>query len=120
MKKKLTISVILIGIAILLWQFGFFSRYNYLTAQLDIWRDEARIVNFEIPIHACGVPCIGLKEKYGFHELFVGCVVSPWQYRGIESYHRQIEQYLAKRNGENWKAHYQSELDSLFHEDLLE
>ncbi|MFI2741481.1 hypothetical protein ACG2LH_01965 [Zhouia sp. PK063] len=119
-KKKITIAIGLLFIGILLWQFGFFNRFNYLTAKIDSWRDSARIVSTGPPLHPCGVPCIGLKEKYGFHESNVGCVMTGPTIRGIESYNAEIEKYLTKRNGKDWRKKYQAELDLLIKNNMLE
>ncbi len=119
MKKiKIGIGILLVGI--LFWQFGLFYRFNYVTAKIDIMNDSPRIVSNEIPLHPCGVPCIGLKEKYGFHEFNVGCLVTGPQMRGINAYNAEIEKYLDKRNGKDWRKKYQTELDSLIKNNLLE
>lgn len=118
-KKKITIGIGTLIVGILFWQFGFFTRFNYVTAKIDIWRDSPRIASYGVP-YPCGVPCIGLKEKYGFHESNVGCVVTGPQIRGIEAYNAQIEKYLSKKNGKDWRKKYQAEMDSLIKNDMLE
>ncbi len=118
-KKKLKIGLGIIIIGVILWRFGFFTRFNYLTAKIDIWRDSPRIASYGLP-YPCGVPCIGLKEKYGFHESNIGCVVTESQIRGIKSYNTQIEKYLNKRNGNDWREKYQVEMDSLIKNNMLE
>lgn len=122
MKRK---KIIIIGfgiflIGILFWQFGLFNRFNYLTAKIDGWRNSARIVTTEPPLHPCGVPCIGLKEKYGFHEHYVSCIQSGPTIRGIDMYNAEIEKYLTKRNGKGWRKIYEVELDSLIKNNSLE
>lgn len=107
-------------VGIIFWQFGLYNRFNYLTAKIDGWRDSARIVITEPPLHPCGVPCIGLKEKYGYHESNVGCVLTGPEIRGIDSYNIEIEKYLNRRNGENWRKKYNAELDSLIKNNRLE
>lgn len=42
------------------------------------------------------------------------------QLRGIESYHTEIEKYLNKRNGKDWRKKYQAELDYLIKNKLTE
>lgn len=116
-KSKIGIGLLIVGA--LLWQFGFFNRFNYLTAQIDIWRASPRIATVGKPL-PCGVPCIGLKEKYGFHASNVGCVVTEPQLRGINTYNEQIEKYLNKKNGKDWREKYEAELDSMIKNDLLE
>ena len=118
-KKKITIGVGILIVGILFWQFGLFNRFNYLTGKIDSWRNSARIVTVGKPL-PCGVPCIGLKEKYGFHESNVGCVVTGPQLRGIDAYNAEIEKYLNKRNRKDWREKYQAEMDSLIKNNRLE
>jgi len=119
-RKKITIGIGILIVGILFWQFGIFNRFNYLTAKIDSWRDSVRLVTTEPPMYPCGVPCIGLKEKYGFHESNVGCVLTGPTIRGINAYNAEIEKYLNKRNGEDWREKYQAELDSLIKNNRLE
>jgi len=119
-KKNIIIGISLLLVGILFWQFGLFNRFNYLTAKIDSWRDSARIVTTEPPLHPCGVPCIGLKEKYGFHESNVGCILTGPTIRGIEAYNAEIEKYLNKRNGKDWRNKYQTEMDLLIKNNWLE
>jgi hypothetical protein len=119
-KKKISFGIGILIVGIIFWQFGFFNRFNYLTAKIDGWRDSARIVTTEPPMHPCGVPCIGLKENYGFHESNIGCVLTASTIRGIEAYNAEIEKYLNKRNGKDWRKKYQAELDVLIKNNRLE
>ena len=110
------VGFIILPIIIILWQLGFFYRFNYFTAKIDIIRKTPRLVITEIPLYDSEIdpiPYIGLNEKYGFHEHYTGCNVTKPQIRGIESYNTQIEKYLIVRNGNNWKAKYQAEIDTL-------
>jgi hypothetical protein len=66
------------------------------------------------------VPVFSLNEKYGFYEHFYGCVVTGSQFRGIKAYNEQIDKYLIKRNGENWKKKYDSELKNMIENNATE
>jgi hypothetical protein len=118
-KKKTIIGVGILIVGILFWQFGFFNRFNYLTAKIDIIRDSPRIATIG-KILPCGVPCISLNEKYGFHEANLGCSVNDPLLRGINAYNSEIEKYLNKRNGKNWRKKYETELESLIDTNMLE
>ncbi len=118
--KKISIGIGIITVGIICWQFGLFNRFNYFTAKIDGWSNSARIVITEQPIYPCGVPCIGLKEKYGFHEANVGCVLSKPEIRGIDYYNSEIEKYLNRRNGINWRKKYEAELELLIINNELE
>lgn len=115
-KRNIKTGLIILLVMIIMWQLGFFYRFNYLTAKIDIIRETPRLVITEIPLYSSEIdpiPYIGLNEKYGFHEHFAGSNVTRPQIRGIDSYNAQIEKYLMERNGENWKVKYQSEIDTL-------
>ena len=120
LKRKIKIGIGIVLVGIIFWQFGLFYRFNYLTAKIDGWRDSARIVTTEPQLYPCGVPCIGLKEEYGFHEAYVGCVLSNSETRGIDAYNAEIERYLNKRNGSNWRKKYEAELNLLIKTKRLE
>lgn len=107
-------------VGILFWQLGLFNRFNYLTAKIDGWRNSARIVITEPPLYPCGVPCIGLKKKYGFHEHYASCIQSGPTIRGIDMYNAEIEKYLTKRNGKGWRKIYEAELNLLIKNNSLE
>lgn len=119
-RKKIIFWIWLLLVGIFFWQLGFFNRYNYLTSKIDGWRNSARIVMTEPPIYPCGVPCIELKEKYGFHEHYARCIQSRPTIRGIDMYNAEIEKYLTKRNGKEWRKIYEAELDSLIKYNSLE
>jgi hypothetical protein len=119
-KKKIKIGIGILIVGIIFWQFGLFNRFNYLTAKIDSWRDSARIVSTESPMHPCGVPCIGLKNKYGFHDYYAGCIQSKPTIRGIDMYNAEIEKHLTKRNGKDWRKIYEAELNLLIENNSLE
>lgn len=118
-RKKIITGIGILLIGVFLWQFGLFNRFNYLTAKIDIMRNSPRIASIgkQIP---CGVPCYQLKEKYGFHESNVGCSVTDPLLRGIDAYNTEIEKYLDKRNGKDWRYKFEKELDSLINHNLME
>ena len=109
-KKKITIGILFVGI--LFWQFGLLNRFNYLTAKIDGWRDSARIVLTDPPLHACGVPCI--------HEHYTSYAQTGPTIRRIKAYNAEIEKYLNKRNGMDWREKYQAEMDLLIENNRLE
>ena len=119
-KKKILIGIGLIFVGILFWQFGLFNRFNYLTAKIDGWRNSARIVTTEQLLHPCGVPCIGLKEEYGFHEHYISSNQTGPTIRGIKAYNAEIEKYLNNRNGKDWRKKYEAEMNSLINNNRLE
>lgn len=55
-----------------------------------------------------------VSVKYGFKQVGYGCAVTLPEINGIEIYNAQIDKYLDKLNGENWRENYRRDLDSLW------
>ena len=111
MSKKATIISILI-IGILLWNYGFFNKYNYLTAKSDIANKNFQIVYIgESMLTVTHLNKI--SEKYGFKTVQLSCVISSTEQNGIELYNSQMNNHLNKVNGVGWKNEYKKEIDSL-------
>ncbi|WP_159019276.1 hypothetical protein [Algibacter sp. L3A6] len=115
MRKKKTllfITIMLIGIGVSFWNFGFFNRYNYLTAKSHIAVNNPQIVFFGEAILTTS-DLNKVSKKYGFKIVNFGCIISQSEQNGIEIYNSQINNYLDKLNGIGWKAEYKKEIDSL-------
>ena len=105
-------GIILILIGIGLWNYGFFNRFNYLTAKSDIKNNSPqKIIVGELMISPMEMDKI--SQKYGFTNVGFGCVVSGTELNGIEIYNDEIDQYLTNKNGTDWKVEYLKEIDSL-------
>ncbi|MFY0603347.1 MAG: hypothetical protein JXQ93_05325 [Flavobacteriaceae bacterium] len=117
LRKRYIKIVLILLIGILFWQVGLFSRYNYITAKIDIYDESVRVIETGPPINNVDlIKYIGLNEKYGFYLINVGCVISQADINGIEIYSYQIEKYLEKRNGKNWRKKYNQEIELLIRE----
>lgn len=87
--------------------------YNYVTAKLDIKNGNCRIINVgEHIISSKERETEAVASKYSFRNVHLKKVTSN-ELKGINNYNETIEIYLAFRNGINWKAHYQNEIDSI-------
>ncbi|WP_100616446.1 FEKKY domain-containing protein [Confluentibacter citreus] len=105
-------GIILILIGIGLWNYGFFNRFNYLTAKSDIENNSPRkVLVGELMISPTEMDKI--SRKYGFTNIGFGCVVSGTELNGIEIHNAEIDKYLTNKNGTEWKADYLKEIDSL-------
>lgn len=111
-KRIIIIGILLIAIGLLLWNFGFFSSYNYLTAKADISNGKLQKI-------AIGEQLLmpkqkdEISQKYGFTNIAFGCVVSQSEINGIDIYNKQMDKHLTELNAENWKDKYRKEIDSL-------
>ena len=114
MKRKTIIfsgiTLILIGIGF--WNYGFFNRFNYLTAKSDIKNNSPhKVMVGEFMISP--IEMDEISRKYGFTNVGFGCVVSGTELNGIEIYNAEIDKYLTNKNGTDWKVEYLKEIDSL-------
>lgn len=110
-KKSILISII-IAIGITLWYFGFFSRYNYLTAKTDIAKNNPQIVYVgESMLTPTDIN--NVSKNYGFEIVGFGCALSAVELKGIKIYNTQMESHLDKLNGIGWKSEYKRGIDSL-------
>jgi hypothetical protein len=114
MKRKTIIfsGIILILIGIGFWYYGFFNRFNYLTAKSDI----ANNTPYKVLVGESLITPIDMNlisQKYGFMNVGFGCIVSGIEENGISMYNSEIDKYLTEINGTDWKVKYQKEIDSL-------
>jgi hypothetical protein len=112
-RRKIKSGIVILLIGIISWQFGLLNRYNYLTAKIDIMREKPCLVEVGDVLSHFGIADKGLNQKYEFEQSTLGSFLSVTQLRGIESYKKEIEKFLIKRNGNNWRNKYKTELDSI-------
>ncbi|MEY8867919.1 hypothetical protein AB9K24_00330 [Meridianimaribacter flavus] len=111
-KNLIVIAILLVGIGFLLWNFGFFNRYNYLTAKSDISNNNPQIVFIgESMLTSSDINKV--SKKYGFKVVNFGCLISQSEQNGIENYNSQMDNYLDELNGIGWESEYKKEIDSL-------
>ncbi len=114
LSKKYRVILIFI-VLIIFWQLGFFYRYNYFTAKIDILKDQVEIVGFGKPV-SYNDEVLKLQKKYGFQIGNAGCCFSYSKKHGVDMYNAEVAKYLKKRNGKNWEEKYNSEESSLIKE----
>lgn len=123
-KNKLIASLILIFIIpllILLWNYGIFTRYNYLTAKIDIYNGNIRLIYYGLPVFSSKQREIdSVSTSYGFRHYNSGCTISAPESKGADIYNNVMEEYLLKRNGNNWRIEYKRVIDSLYNEEHKE
>ncbi|QCE40237.1 hypothetical protein [Psychroserpens sp. NJDZ02] len=111
-KKIIFSGIIVFLIAIGLWYYGFFNQFNYLTAKSDIKNNTPHKVLVGEAIIS-PIEMNKVSQKYGFKNVGFGCLVSGSELNGIESYNSEIDKYLNKKNGPNWKFKYKKDIDSI-------
>ena len=120
MPKKLVIAgtllIVLITAIIIMWQnYELSSDYNYFTAKLDIKNGRVQVVNVGSPVDSSKDKEIEMAAaKYGFKNIYIKLDTTIHKMKGINNYNEVVEAYLVLRNGNNWRATYQKEVDSLY------
>ena len=112
--KKVLISILVISVICLLAVFGFFSKYNYVTAKIAISRNE--LVKININIHPGYVEIEDtIGKKYGFKviNLEYHYFDKPINYYGIKIFNSCMKKAFIKKFGINKYLQYQSKLDSV-------
>lgn len=89
--------------------------YNYITAKLDIRNGNIRIIKTGNHTPSSKDKEIDLiASKYGFKYVYIGYDTTKQKMKGINNYNEVVEAYLVIRNGNNWQAGYQKEVDSVY------
>ena len=113
-KNVLKVVAIIFVLVAAAWYFGYFTSYNSIIARRDIRNGIVRFITVGIPLVLVKQTAIdSINRKYGVVEENVGCIVTPDEIRGIDSYNKVMEEYLENRNGEGWEKRYQKEKDSI-------
>jgi len=117
MKRKMITLIGLILIISVLSKIGVISEYNYFTAQYYKLTDKARVVGYygENPWRGLDWEQYQfLVKKYDFTKPSVKREnYNKFEQRGIESFNKQMELYLNKRDGKDWKERYNKDVDSI-------
>lgn len=119
MRKKLIIAGIIITLVVsavyMLWQvYDLSADYNYASAKMDIASGHARLIHIGSPKVTSRDKEIELvAARYGFKNIYVEKFTKKLTEKGIRDYNDLVGRYLQLRNGTDWKARYQKEVDSL-------
>lgn len=87
-------------------QFGLMTPYYYFEALQDVNTGKIRLLTYgERVSHPTVIKEV--SAKYGFYYTSIaGCVVTPTIQNRARIYNNVMYDYLAKRNGENWRQAY--------------
>ena len=107
MKKRLKtfgiIASVLLAVGILYYNFGFFERYNFVTAYWDSWTDTNRIVVFG-ELNQFDVIKAKTARKYGFeYEVAGGCLVTQPLLNGLRDYNAIMAAKINDKLGKDWE-----------------
>jgi hypothetical protein len=113
----LTTVVVLTFLIIILNYLGFFTPYNYLTAQWDVALNKPRILKYGEPGFT-DKQCYKIAPQFGFsYDIVAGCVVSESLINGVNSYNAVTTSYLNKKLGKNWEEKFNLSVDSMYFAD---
>ena len=96
--------------------YGLNEEYNYFTAKRDIKNGKVQILETGLLLPTPNIDWDKQQEAkkitanyFGYNSIYLGCTVT----NGISIYNSVMEDYLDKRNGENWKIRQRQMLDSI-------
>jgi uncharacterized protein (DUF2164 family) len=117
-KKKVIILIVSsFVIFIVLYHYGFFSRYNYLTAKLDIQRGKVQLISVDTDADGFFMEEY-VARRYNikmdlFNKVFL---INNITDKGIAIYNQQMKKQIKINLGEKKYRKYQNALDSLYKE----
>lgn len=117
MKRKITYGLLIFLLfaavyLVLRFTFGFFTTFNYWTAEQDLKNGKIQIIEVgEMPLNMEQKQ--NLARSYGFNFYLFGCNVPKDEIKGIEYYNKKMIDHLEAKYGIGWWAKFQSQLDSI-------
>jgi hypothetical protein len=94
------------------FEFGFFTPFNFWTANKDIERGKIQIIEIgELPLNFDGKQ--KLANTYGFNFRLLGCIVTKDIINGTEYYNKAMVNHLKSKYGNQWWTNLQIKLDSI-------
>jgi hypothetical protein len=116
MKLKATIIIFVVVVAstFMLLCYGLFTRYNYLTAQWDKEQGNVRLLVY-------GERRMDDRQQFevarqmGFQmQTIAGCIIPKSEANGADAYNAVMTTALKKKLGKQWRAKFDTHVDSLF------
>lgn len=112
--KKLLIGFTIIVVVGLLTIFGFFSKYNYVTARLAI--SQNKLVKVTVNMHPTYASIEDtISKKYGFTDIYIEYYFfdRPIHYYGIKIFNNCMKEAFVKQFGIRKYLQYRNEVDSI-------
>ncbi len=112
-KSYLLLIILTLGILYFILRifFGFFTPYNYFSAQKDIKNGQIQIISVGEPYMPENEQL--LAEKYDFKFKYVGCNVTNELLNGSNYYNAVVKEYLTDKFGKDFWNRFNSQLDSI-------
>jgi hypothetical protein len=112
-KSYLLLIILTLGILYFILRifFGFFTPYNYFSAQKDIKNGPIQIISVGEPYMPQNEQI--LAAKYGFKYKYVGCNVTNDLINGSNYYNAVVKEYLTDKFGKDFWNRFNSQLDSI-------
>lgn len=116
-RKKKVILLILssLVIVIFLYHYGFFSRYNYLTAKVDIQKGNVRLISMDTEADSYfPIKVLSKKHNIKMEHCEPVFLINNITAKGVAIYNQQMEKQIRMNLGEKKYRKYQNALDSLY------
>lgn len=111
-KYLLLTGLMLIGLVILHLEYGLFSRYNFLTGQVDKMKSRYELILYGEATTDDMYLNVAARD-FHFQYKFIGCIVSKPAVRGIDDYNRIIADRLTEINGKGWENRFRDSVEKL-------
>ena len=111
-KHLVLTGLILIGLVGLHFKYGLFTRYNFLTGQIDKMKGEYELVLYGNTSTEDKYLNVAARD-FNFQYKFIGCIVSKPALRGIDDYNQIISNRLTEINGEGWEKELMDTVENL-------
>ncbi len=98
---------------------GLFTRYNFITARLDIMNKNYRIVHYG-ERKVTDKIAEEISPEFGFKYEGTNCSVTTPLINGIDSYNKIMTRQLDKVYGSDWFFDFEDRTDSLFRESRVD
>lgn len=118
MKLKATVIifafVVIAACTFLHLQYGLFTRYNYFTAQWDKRQGELQLLSYGEELTVAKEQ-VAVANTMGFRmKTIAGCIISRSNVNGADAYNAVMTKALEKKLGKQWRASFDTSVDSLF------
>jgi len=111
-KYLILLGIVLTGFAFGHYQYGIFTKYNFLTGQIDKLNNKYQIIVYGETSSDDMFLNIAARD-FKFQYEFIGCNISTPALHGIDGYNSVMKNQLTKINGKDWEEKFMLEVEKL-------
>jgi hypothetical protein len=111
-KYLILLGIVLTGLAYGHYQYGIFTKYNFLTGQIDKMNNKYQLVVYGETASDDMILNIAARD-FKFQYKFIGCIISTPAIHGIDGYNSVMKNQLTRLNGKGWEEKFMLEVEKL-------